>query len=86
MTLVLRGIKVARTKAQCQRSGGVWRKGVRGVRRGSCAIPSTRSPGKRARANLARFVKRGTKCRAGEKRILVKSPTNPRGTQSCVPR
>jgi len=37
MSIIIMGIKSAKTKRSCQNAGGVWRKGVRGVRRGSCA-------------------------------------------------
>jgi len=85
------GIRVARSKGACQAAGGVWRKGVRGVRRGSCAIPSPRSPRARARANLARgrgvgaIVRRGAKCPAGLRKKIVRTPTNPR-VEMCVKR
>lgn len=86
MRIRIMAVKRVRTKAECKRLGGVYRKGVRGERRASCAMPSRRSPAAKANANLARFIKRGQSCRVGEDKILVKSRTNPRGTQACISR
>ena len=91
------GIRRATNRGQCMRSGGTWRKGVKGVRKGSCAMPSTRSPAARRRANLAGgrkvsgkkmggFIKRGKSCPTGFKKVIVRSRTNRRGTPSCVRR
>lgn len=85
LTLSL-GIAKARTKFACERAGGTYRKSFRrsdGTRvKAVCARPQKGSP-KRQSASMARFVKRGTKCKAGEVKTIVRSPTNPRGTQQC---
>lgn len=79
MNLILMGIRRAKTKAECKRAGGVYRKGVRGVRKASCALPRKGTQARRS-ANLAGgkgvlgvIVRKGTKCGSGlKKRVFTK--------------
>lgn len=87
--LELYGIRRAKTRRECEAANGTWRKGVRGVRKASCALPSSRSK-KRKSANLAgramgEIVKKGTRCGPGKKKLIVRTPTN-RHVEMCVDR
>lgn len=76
------GIEKAKTKKQCLRAKGNWRKRVPGVRKASCALPA-KGTKKRRKANLAGIVKRGTKCAKNMKKVHWSTPTNPR-VEACV--